>query len=196
MSATLEQDGVATVPSAASRLRMTIPIRSRYENWINGEYAAPANGQYFSNPSPVTGQHLCEVARGTAPDVERALDAAHAAFVTWGKTSAADRANILNKIADRVEANLEAMAVIETIDNGKPIRETMAADLPLVVDHFRYFAGCIRAQEGSLSQLDDDTVAYHFNEPLGVVGQIIPWNFPLLMATWKLAPALAAGTAS
>ena len=193
MSATLEKDGIATVPSAANRLRMTIPIRARYENWINGAYAAPANGQYFSNPSPVTGQHLCEVARGTAPDIEKALDAAHAAFPSWGKTSAADRANILNKIADRIEANLEAIAVIETIDNGKPIRETMAADLPLVIDHFRYFAGCIRAQEGSLSQLDDDTVAYHFNEPLGVVGQIIPWNFPLLMATWKLAPALAAG---
>ncbi len=193
MSATLEQDGIATVPSAANRMRMTIPIRSRYENWINGTYAPPAKGQYFSNPSPVTGQHLCDVARGTNEDIERALDAAHAAFKTWGKTPASERANILNKIADRVEANLEALAVIETIDNGKPIRETMAADLPLVIDHFRYFAGCIRAQEGSLSQLDDDTVAYHFNEPLGVVGQIIPWNFPLLMATWKLAPALAAG---
>ena len=193
MSATLEQDGIATVPSAASRFRMTIPIRSRYENWINGAYSPPAKGQYFSNPSPVTGQHLCDVARGTSEDIDRALDAAHAAFKTWGKTAAAERAVILNKIADRVEANLEALAVIETIDNGKPIRESMAADLPLVVDHFRYFAGCIRAQEGSLSQLDDDTVAYHFNEPLGVVGQIIPWNFPLLMATWKLAPALAAG---
>jgi len=193
MSATLEQDGIATVPDAANRMRMTIPIRSRYENWINGAYRAPAKGQYFSNPSPVTGHHLCDVARGTAEDIEKALDAAHAAFRTWGKTPAAERANILNRIADRVEANLEALAVIETIDNGKPIRETMAADLPLVVDHFRYFAGCIRAQEGSLSQIDEETVAYHFNEPLGVVGQIIPWNFPLLMATWKLAPALAAG---
>ena len=138
MSATLEQEGIATVPAAASRMRMTIPIRSRYDNWINGEYAAPARGQYFSNPSPVTGQHLCDVARGTAEDIERALDAAHAAFKTWGRTSAAERANILNKIADRVEANLEALAMIETIDNGKPIRETMAADMPLVIDHFRF----------------------------------------------------------
>jgi aldehyde dehydrogenase len=193
MSATLEQDGIATVPSAANRMRMTIPIRAQYEHWINGAYAPPALGQYFSNPSPITGHHLCDVARGTEDDVERAIDAAHAAFPSWGSTSAAERANILNKIADRVEANLEALAVIETIDNGKPIRETMAADLPLVVDHFRYFAGCIRAQEGRLSQLDHETVAYHFDEPLGVVGQIIGWNFPLLMATWKLAPALAAG---
>jgi aldehyde dehydrogenase len=193
MTATLEQDGIATVPSAANRMRMTIPIRSRYDNWINGAYEPPAQGQYFSNPSPVTGQQLCDVARGTATDVEKAINAAHGAFTVWGRTSPAERANILLRIADRVEANLEALAVIETIDNGKPIRESMAADLPLVVDHFRYFAAAIRAQEGSLSQLDDDTVAYHFNEPLGVVGQIISWNFPLLMATWKLAPALAAG---
>ena len=138
---------------------MTIPIRSRYENWINGEYVRPAKGRYFSNPSPVTGQHLCDVARGTAEDIVPALDAAHAAFITWGKTSAAERAVILNKIADRVEENLEALAVIETIYNCKPIRESMAADMPLVVDRFRYFAGVIRAQEGRLSQLDDDTVA-------------------------------------
>jgi len=154
---------------------------------------APTRGQYFANTTPVTGQVLCEVARSTAEDVELALDAAHAAADGWGRTSAADRARILNRIADRLEEHLEAMAVIETIDNGKPIRETRAADLPLAVDHFRYFAGCLRAQEGRLSQLDDDTVAYHFHEPLGVVAQIIPWNFPLLMATWKLAPALAAG---
>jgi aldehyde dehydrogenase len=169
--------------------------RSRYDNWIGGEYVPPTKGQYFDNVSPVNGQTFCEVARGTAEDIELALDAAHAAAPAWGKTSAGARADVLNKIADRIEANLEMLAVAETWDNGKPVRETLAADLPLVVDHFRYFAGAIRAQEGSLSQIDDDTVAYHFHEPLGVVGQIIPWNFPILMATWKLAPALAAGNA-
>jgi len=168
---------------------------SRYDHWIGGRRVAPVKGQYFENPSPVTGKTFCEVARGTAEDIEAALDAAHAAAPAWGRTSAGDRANILNKIADRMEQNLELLAVAETWDNGKPIRESMAADLPLAIDHFRYFAGAIRAQEGSLSQLDDDTVAYHFHEPLGVVGQIIPWNFPLLMAVWKLAPALAAGNA-
>ena len=151
------------------------------------------SGQYFVNPTPITGQPLCEVARSTHEDVDKALDAAHAAAISWNGTTPAYRANILNRIADRIEANLETLAFIETIDNGKPIRETTDADLPLAVDHFRYFAGCIRAQEGGLSQLDEDTVAYHFHEPLGVVAQIIPWNFPLLMATWKLAPALAAG---
>ena len=168
---------------------------SRYDNWIGGQWVAPVKGQYFTNPTPVTGEVFCEVARSTAEDVELALDAAHAAAPEWGRTSAAERAVILNKIADRIEANLEAIAVAESWDNGKPVRETLAADLPLAVDHFRYFAGAIRAQEGSLSELDDDTVAYHFHEPLGVVGQIIPWNFPILMATWKLAPALAAGNA-
>ena len=172
-----------------------VSYQSRYENWIGGEWVAPVQGQYFENPSPVNGQTFCEVARSSADDVELALDAAHAAAPAWGKTSVAERAVILNKIADRIEANLELLAVGETWDNGKPVRETMAADLPLAVDHFRYFAGAIRAQEGHLSQIDDDTVAYHFHEPLGVVGQIIPWNFPLLMATWKLAPALAAGNA-
>jgi aldehyde dehydrogenase len=169
--------------------------RSRYDNWIGGEYVPPTKGQYFDNLSPVNGQTFCEVARGTAEDIELALDAAHAAAPAWGRASAGARADVLNKIADRIEANLEMLAVAETWDNGKPVRETLAADLPLVVDHFRYFAGAIRAQEGSLSQIDDDTVAYHFHEPLGVVGQIIPWNFPILMATWKLAPALAAGNA-
>jgi aldehyde dehydrogenase len=183
----------APLPQGAASYAITIPIKARYDNWINGRYAAPVRGQYFENYTPVTGQVLCEVARSTAEDVELALDAAHAAADGWGRTSAADRARILNRIADRLEEHLEAMAVIETIDNGKPIRETRAADLPLAIDHFRYFAGCLRAQEGRLSQLDDDTVAYHFHEPLGVVAQIIPWNFPLLMATWKLAPALAAG---
>ena len=183
----------ATLPKSASGYKPSIPIRARYDNWIAGEYSPPARGQYFVNPTPITGQPLCEVARSTHEDVDRALDAAHAAAISWNSTSPAYRANILNRIADRIEANLDTLAFIETMDNGKPIRETTYADLPLAVDHFRYFAGCIRAQEGGLSQLDDDTVAYHFHEPLGVVAQIIPWNFPLLMATWKLAPALAAG---
>ena len=172
-----------------------VTYKSRYDNWIGGEWVAPVKGQYFENPSPVTGKTFCEVARSTAEDIELALDAAHAAAPAWGKTPVAARADILNKIADRIEANLEMLAVGETWDNGKPVRETKAADLPLAVDHFRYFAGAIRAQEGHLSQIDDDTVAYHFHEPLGVVGQIIPWNFPILMAIWKLAPALAAGNA-
>ncbi len=165
----------------------------RYDNFIGGDWVAPVEGRYFENPSPVTGRTFCEVARSTAPDVDLALDAAHAASGTWGRTSATERAVILNKIADRLEENLEKLAVAETWENGKPVRETLAADLPLAVDHFRYFAGAIRAQEGSLAEIDADTVAYHFHEPLGVVGQIIPWNFPILMATWKLAPALAAG---
>ncbi|NKE55942.1 aldehyde dehydrogenase family protein [Lentzea sp. PSKA42] len=172
-----------------------VTYRDRYDHFIGGEYVPPAKGGYFANPTPVTGEEFTEIARGTAEDVERALDAAHGAARAWGKTSAADRANVLNKIADRIEANLEALAVAETWENGKPIRETLAADLPLAVDHFRYFAGVIRAQEGGISQIDEDLIAYHFQEPLGVVGQIIPWNFPLLMATWKLAPALAAGNA-
>ena len=170
-------------------------FHARYENYIGGEWVAPAQGRYFENPTPVTGQTFCEVARSDETDIERALDAAHAAAPAWGKTSPAERAVILNKIADRIEENLESIAVAESWDNGKPIRETLNADIPLAMDHFRYFAGAIRAQDGSLSQIDEDTVAYHFHEPLGVVGQIIPWNFPILMATWKLAPALAAGNA-
>jgi aldehyde dehydrogenase len=170
-----------------------VKFRSRYENYIGGAWVAPTKGQYFADISPVNGKPFCEVARSTSEDIDKALDAAHKAKDAWGRTAPADRAVILNKIADRIEQNLEKLAVAEAWENGKPVRETLAADLPLTVDHFRYFAGCIRAQEGGLSQLDDDTVAYHFNEPLGVVGQIIPWNFPLLMATWKLAPALAAG---
>jgi aldehyde dehydrogenase len=168
---------------------------SRYDNFIGGRWVAPVKGEYFENPSPVTGRTFTEVARGTAADVELALDAAHGAAPGWGRTSATDRSAVLLKIADVMERNLEALAVAETWDNGKPVRETLAADLPLAIDHFRYFAGVIRAQEGSLAELDDETVAYHFHEPLGVVAQIIPWNFPLLMATWKLAPALAAGNA-
>jgi aldehyde dehydrogenase len=170
-----------------------VKFLSRYGNYINGEFVPPVRGQYFENISPVTGRPFCEVPRSTHEDIEKALDAAHAARAAWGRTSVAERARILNAIADRMEQNLEALALAETWDNGKPIRETLAADLPLAIDHFRYFAGCIRAQEGTLAELDADTVAYHFHEPLGVVGQIIPWNFPLLMATWKLAPALAAG---
>ncbi|MGO3257237.1 MAG: aldehyde dehydrogenase [Glutamicibacter ardleyensis] len=172
-----------------------VNFKPRYENYIGGEWVAPVKGMYFENVTPVTGKVFCEVARSTAEDIEVALDAAHAAAPAWGKTSPAERAVILNKIADRIEENLEMMAVAETWDNGKAIRECLNADLPLAVDHFRYFAGAIRAQEGSLSQLDEDTTAYHYHEPLGVVGQIIPWNFPILMAVWKLAPALAAGNA-
>ncbi|WP_374573407.1 aldehyde dehydrogenase [Phenylobacterium sp.] len=169
------------------------PFKARYGNFIGGRWVEPAAGRYFSNISPVNGLALCEVARSDAADVELALDAAHAAKAAWGRTSAADRSLILNRIADRMEENLDLLARAETWDNGKPIRETMAADVPLAIDHFRYFAGCIRAQEGTIGEIDHDTVAYHFHEPLGVVGQIIPWNFPLLMAAWKLAPALAAG---
>ena len=169
------------------------PFAKRYDNYIGGEWRAPKAGKYFDNISPITGQPVCEIARSDASDVEAALDAAHAAKEAWGRTSPAERAQILNKIADRIETNLEKLATAETWDNGKPIREAMAADLPLAIDHFRYFAGAIRAQEGSISEIDHDTVAYHFHEPLGVVGQIIPWNFPILMAVWKLAPALAAG---
>ena len=170
-----------------------ISFKDKYENYINGEWTPPVKGQYFENVTPITGKVFTQVARSTAEDIELALDAAHAAKDAWGKTSVAERSNILNKIANRIEENLELLAVAESWDNGKAVRETLNADLPLAIDHFRYFAGAIRAQEGGLSQVDDDTVAYHFHEPLGVVGQIIPWNFPILMAVWKLAPALAAG---
>lgn len=170
-----------------------VTFKNRYDNYIGGKWVPPVKGEYFENVTPVTGKAFCEVARSTAEDIELALDAAHEAKAAWGRTSVAERSNILLKIADRMEANLELLAVAETWDNGKPVRETLAADLPLAIDHFRYFAGSIRAQEGTISEIDNGTVAYHFHEPLGVVGQIIPWNFPLLMATWKLAPALAAG---
>ncbi len=168
-------------------------FKSHYDNYIGGQWVKPVNGEYFDNVSPVNGQAYCQVARSSAEDINLALDAAHEVRAQWGKTSVAERANILLKIADRVEANLETLAFVETWENGKPIRETLAADLPLVVDHFRYFAGCIRAQEGSAAEIDANTAAYHFPEPIGVVGQIIPWNFPMLMAAWKLAPAIAAG---
>lgn len=174
-------------------LGVAYPFRDSYDNFIGGQWVAPADGEYFDNISPITGQPFCRIARSKEADVERALDAAHAAKAAWGRTSAAERALLLNRVADRMEQNLETLALAESIDNGKPIRETRAADLPLAVDHIRYFAACLRAQEGSISEVDHDTIAYHFHEPLGVVAQIIPWNFPILMAIWKLAPALAAG---
>ncbi|QIZ61581.1 aldehyde dehydrogenase family protein [Acinetobacter indicus] len=170
-----------------------VQFKAQYENFIGGEWVAPVKGEYFENISPVDGKVFTKVPRSSAEDIELALDAAHKAKAQWNNSSPTTRSNILLKIADRLEQNLELLAVAETWDNGKPVRETLAADIPLAIDHFRYFAGCIRAQEGGISEIDEDTIAYHFHEPLGVVGQIIPWNFPILMATWKLAPALAAG---
>jgi aldehyde dehydrogenase len=189
---TTEEDS-AMIYARPNQPESKVHFKSRYQNYIGGEWVKPVKEKYFENVSPVTGKPFCEIPRSTAEDIEKALDAAHAARAAWGNTSPTERAAILNRIADRIEQNLEMLAVAETWDNGKPVRETLAADIPLAVDHFRYFAGCIRAQEGTLSQIDATTVAYHLHEPLGVVGQIIPWNFPLLMATWKLAPALAAG---
>ncbi len=174
-------------------LGVTIPYKNKYDNFIGGKWVAPVKGEYFDVITPITGKPYTQAARSGAEDVELALDAAHAAAASWGRTPPAQRANLLLKIADRLEANLELLATAETIDNGKPIRETLNADIPLAIDHFRYFAGCMRAQEGSLSDIDENTVAYHFHEPLGVIGQIIPWNFPILMAAWKLAPAVVAG---
>src|ERR1700732_3104701 len=197
-SSTLAAGPIRESASFAAHLKTVerkIPLRSRYENFIGGEWIAPVKGGYFDNISPTTGQVICQIARSQAEDVERAIDAAHAAADGWGRTAVAERARILHRVADRWEQYLPFLAAVETYDNGKPIRETNLADLPLAVDHFRYFASCVRAQEGSLGELDDDTVAYHYHEPLGVVGQIIPWNFPILMAVWKLAPALAAGNA-
>ena len=173
--------------------RVETPFRNVYGNFIGGTWLPPINGRYFDNRSPVDGQLLCRIPRSDGADVEAALDAAHAAKDKWAAVTPAERANILNRIAQRMEDNLDRLATAETWDNGKPIRETKNADIPLAIDHFRYFAGCVRAQEGAISQIDAETVAYHFHEPLGVVGQIIPWNFPILMAAWKLAPALAAG---
>jgi aldehyde dehydrogenase len=181
------------IHEALAKFDKALGMKKRYDNFLGGKWVPPVEGRYFSNVTPITSKHLCDVARSTAADIELALDAAHAARESWGRTSAAERSLILNRIADRLQENLDFLALVETIDNGKPIRETVNADLPLAVDHFRYYASCIRAHEGSLSEIDHETVAYHFSEPLGVVGQIIPWNFPLLMAAWKLAPALAAG---
>ena len=189
MTETISMTGVYQNPNTEGAL---VNFKERYDNFIGGKWTAPVSGEYFDNVTPVTGKVFTQVARSTEEDIELALDAAHAAKNAWGKTSVTERSNILLKIADRIEQNLEMLAVAETWDNGKAIRETLNADLPLAIDHFRYFAGALRAQEGSLSQVDDNTVAYHFHEPIGVVGQIIPWNFPLLMAVWKLAPALAA----
>jgi aldehyde dehydrogenase len=188
--AVVEQTTVYPAPGSPES---PVALKPRYENFIGGYWVAPAEGAYSPNPSPATGQPFCEVARSTAHDVDLALDAAHAAREAWGETTTTERAEVLNAIADAIEANLEMLAVAESWENGKPVRETLNADLPLAIDHFRYFAGAIRAEEGSISEIDKDTIAYHYREPLGVVGQIIPFNFPLLMAAWKLAPALAAG---
>jgi len=176
-----------------SHLKVKFPFKAKYGNYINGKFVEPKSGKYFDNTSPISNEVICSVARSNEKDVDAALDAAHAAFPTWGKTSITERSNILLKIADVIEKNLNVLATAECLDNGKPIRECMAADLPLVIDHWRYFAGVIRAEEGSVAEISNSEYSYHIPEPLGVVGQIIPWNFPLLMATWKLAPALAAG---
>ncbi|KKX97302.1 MULTISPECIES: acetaldehyde dehydrogenase ExaC [Microbacterium] len=195
---TIVEEDVSVAPSSTAYAAPGQPgavanYRARYGHYIGGEFVEPVKGQYFENVSPVNGKPFTEVGRGTSEDIDRAVEVAWQAFAGWGKTSPAERSVILNRIADRIEQHLEEIAVAETWENGKPVRETLAADIPLAVDHFRYFAGVLRAQEGGISQLDENTVAYHFHEPLGVVGQIIPWNFPILMAVWKLAPALAAG---
>jgi len=184
-----------TVSSAldTSHLGVSFPFKAKYGNFINGQWEEPKSGKYFDNTSPITGELICQIARSNDEDVNFALDAAHAAADAWGKSSTTERSNMLLKIAQIIEDNTQLLAAAETIDNGKPIRESVLADMALTVDHFRYFAGCIRAEEGSICEMDSQTYAYHFHEPLGVVGQIIPWNFPILMATWKLAPALAAG---
>ncbi|MGW9113518.1 acetaldehyde dehydrogenase ExaC [Microbacterium sp. NPDC055683] len=190
---TIVEEGVSSVYAAPGQKGSVATYRPRYGHYIGGEFVEPVKGGYFEDITPVTGKPFTEVGRGTAEDIDRAVEAAWKAFASWRHTSPAERSVILNRIADRIEQNLEMIAVAETWENGKPVRETLAADIPLAVDHFRYFAGVLRAQEGGISQLDENTVAYHFHEPLGVVGQIIPWNFPILMAVWKLAPALAAG---
>ena len=174
-------------------LRSKGKLRTRYDNFIGGKFVPPVEGRYYTDKSPINGEALCEIARSSPIDIERALDAAHAVRRAWARISPPERAKMLNTVADRIEEHLETIALVETMDNGKPIRETLAADVPLAADHFRYFAACLRAEEGSISEIDHDTIAYHFREPYGVVGQIIPWNFPLLMAAWKLGPALAAG---
>ncbi|URI06685.1 aldehyde dehydrogenase [Aquincola tertiaricarbonis] len=183
---------IYAAPGAAGAL---IAYKPQYDNFIGGKWTPPLKGEYFNVLTPTTGKYYTQAARSSAEDVELAIDAAHAAAEAWGRTDAATRSNVLLKIADRIEQNLEKLAYAETVDNGKPMRETLNADIPLAVDHFRYFAGALRAQEGGISEIDENTMAYHIHEPLGVVGQIIPWNFPILMAAWKLAPALAAGNA-
>ncbi|MEX5300324.1 aldehyde dehydrogenase family protein [Kocuria sp. CPCC 205292] len=191
----VETQSLTTVYAQPGTEGSKVSFKPRYEHWIGGQWVPPVQGRYFENISPVNGKPFTEVARGTAEDIDAALDAAWAAAPAWGRTPVAERALVLHRIADRMEQNLEMLAVAETWDNGKPVRESINADIALAIDHFRYFAGAIRAQEGTLSQLDDNTTSYHFHEPLGVVGQIIPWNFPILMGVWKLAPALAAGNA-
>lgn len=189
MQRTMNQNGSLTI----NGLTVPNPFREQYENFIGGQWVAPVQGRYFDNLTPITNRHLCRVPRSCEKDIELALDAAHGARAAWGRTSIASRSQVLLQIADRLEMHQETIALAETLDNGKPIRETRAADIPLAIDHFRYFAGCLRAEEGSIAEIDSTTYAYHYKEPLGVVGQIIPWNFPILMAAWKLAPALAAG---
>ncbi len=185
---------VETTTAYAEKVAFELPqVKSRYDHYIGGRWVSPNAGEYFDNISPINGQVWTQAARGNAADIEAALDAAHKAFPGWSKTSVVERSNMLLKIADRIEENLDMLARIETADNGKALRETTVADLPLCVDHFRYFAGVIRGEEGGISEHDETTVSINLHEPLGVVGQIIPWNFPLLMATWKIAPALAAG---
>jgi aldehyde dehydrogenase len=188
--ATVEKPTTFAAPGQAGS---RVQCKARYENFIGGHWVAPIDGQYRENVTPVTGQPICEVAHSGAQDIELALDAAHAAKDAWGEASRTERSKVLNAVADAIEENLEMLAVAESWENGKPVRETLAADIPLAADHFRYFADVIRGEEGRISEIDKDTVAYHFSEPLGVVGQIIPFNFPLLMAAWKIAPALAAG---
>jgi aldehyde dehydrogenase len=173
-----------------------VQVDDRYDNFIGGKWVPPHNGEYMTDLAPATAKPICEVARSSARDVDDALDAAHAAALTWGRASATERAGVLNKIADAIDANREMLAVAESWENGKPVRETLNADIPLAADHFRYFAAAARGVEGRLTVLDDNTTAYHYQEPLGVVAQIIPFNFPILMAAWKLAPALAAGNCS
>src|ERR1700758_1243838 len=190
--ATFEKE-TAMSHHALDLVRAKGKLPARYGNFIGGNWVDPTDGQYFTDCSPINGERLIDVAKSTARDVEMALDAAHKAKDDWARMAPAERSRLLNRVADRMEENLELLALAETLDNGKPIRETRGADVPLAIDHFRYFAGCIRAEEGAISTIDNDTIAYHFKEPLGVVGQIIPWNFPLLMAAWKLAPAIVAG---
>ncbi len=189
----MDQEVILTPSLAIERIKETLKFRDRYDNFIGGKWVKPQDGSYFDNITPISGTKLGSVARSKAADIELAIDAAHKSQETWSKSSPVERSTLLLKVADRLEANLNEIAIAESLDNGKPIRETMAADIPLAVDHLRYFAACIRTQEGALSEIDHNTVAYHFHEPLGVVGQIIPWNFPILMAIWKIAPALAAG---
>ncbi len=188
--ATIEKSATFEAPGEPGS---AVTLKARYENFIGGGWVAPVDGEYRENLSPVTGQPFCEVANSGAKDIELALDAAHAAKDDWGGRSTTERSKVLNEVADAIEANLEMLAIAESWENGKPVRETLAADIPLAADHFRYFGDVIRAEEGRISEIDKDTVAYHFSEPLGVVGQIVPFNFPLLMAAWKIAPALAAG---